>query len=185
MYYLVKYSKNFIPKQSKYKLLKEETNGHIFTSKVYFKHKVKVYWNPFLFCVSEILKKKLDKEIKFLPFGPEDLGSERDFEDEGLEIEKGVYLHGDDTGWRISSSPTDSTYCDEDLKKRFKDQNDLGPLFNNDNVVSSDKDKGIIVLKGKDGHLREKGDEGEGTCRLYDKVDRIDYIIKFFKNRVN
>ena len=188
-YYLVKYSKNFITRHSKYKLLKEEICGHIFTSNVYFKHKVKVYWNPFLFCVSEILKKELDKEIKFLPFGPEDLGSERDFEDEGLEIEKGVYLHGVENGWQLSSSPTDSTYCDEDLKKRFKDQNDLAPLFNNDDVVSSDKDKvqGIIVLKGKgkDKDLPVTGDEGERTCRLYDKVDRIDYIVKFFKNRVN
>ena len=186
-YYLVKYSKNFIPIQSKYKLLKEERCGHIFTSNVYFKHKVKVYWNPFLFCVSEILKKKLGKEIKFLPFGPEDLGSERDFEDEGLEIEKGVYLHGDDTGWRISSSPTDSTQCSEELIKRFKDENDLAPLFNNDDVVSSDKDKvqGIIVLKGKDKDLDPTDGNKNAKFRLYDKVDRIDYIVKFFKNRVN
>lgn len=186
-YYLVKYSKNFIPRHSKYKLLKEETNGRIFTSNLYFKHKVKVYWNPFLFCVSEILKKELDKEIKFLPFGPEDLGSERDFEDEGLEIEKGVYLHGVEKGWRISSSPTDRDQCSDELKTRFKDENDLAPLFNNDDVVSSDpeKDQGIIVLRGKDNNLALTDNEEKDTCRLYDKVDRIDYIVKFFKNRLN
>ncbi len=186
-YYLVKYSKNFMPRQSKYKLLKEETYGHIFTSKVYFKHKVKVYWNPFLFCVAEILKKKLGKEIKFLPFGPEDLGSERDFEDEGLEIEKGVYLHGVETGWQLSSSPTNRDQCRDELKTRFKDENDLAPLFNNDDVVSSDpeKDQGIIVLRGKDNNLALTDNEEKDTCRLYDKVDRIDYIVKFFKNRLN
>ncbi|WP_077970900.1 hypothetical protein [Bartonella apihabitans] len=129
------------------------------------------------------MKKDLKKEIKFLPIGPYDQNSERDFEDEGLEIEKGVYLHGVENGWRISSSPTDSADCDEDLIKRFKDSNDLAPLFNNDNVVSSDKDKdeGIIVLKGTDKDLPVTGDEEKETCRLYDKVDRIDYIVNFFK----
>lgn len=184
-YYLVKYSNFFIPKESKYKLLKEEIYGHIFTSKVYFKQKVKVYWNPFLFCVAEKLKKDLKKEIKFLPIGPYDQNSERDFEDEGLEIEKGVYLHGDDTGWRISSSPTDSAQCSEELIERFKDENDLAPLFNNDDVASSDDEKGIIVLRGEDKDVDFKIDGWDETCRFYDKVDRIDYIVNFFKNRVS
>ncbi|MBI0176466.1 DUF262 domain-containing protein [Bartonella apis] len=184
-YYLVKYSNFFIPKESKYKLLKEEIYGHIFTSKVYFKQKVKVYWNPFLFCVAEKLKKDLKKEIKFLPIGPYDQNSERDFEDEGLEIEKGVYLHGDDTGWRISSSPNDSAQCSEELIKRFKDKNDLAPLFNNDDVASSDDEKGIIVLRGEDKDVDFKIDGWDETCRFYDKVDRIDYIVNFFKNRVS
>ncbi|MBI0025701.1 DUF262 domain-containing protein [Bartonella sp. M0187] len=189
-YYLVKYSNFFIPKESKYKLLKEEIYGHIFTSNVYFKHKVKVYWNPFLFCVA----KKLigaGKKIEFLPCNLLDQRPKNDFEDGGLEIEKGVYLHGVENGWRISSSPTDSADCNKDLITRFKDANDLAPLFNNDNVVSSDKDKdedkdeGIIVLKGTDKDLPVTGDEEKETCRLYDKVDRIDYIVKFFKNRVS
>ena len=184
-YYLVKYSNFFIPKESKYKLLKEEIYGHIFTSKVYFKQKVKVYWNPFLFCIAEKLKKDLKKEIKFLPIGPYDQNSERDFEDEGLEIEKGVYLHGDDTGWRISSSPNDSAQCSEELIKRFKDKNDLAPLFNNDDVASSDDEKGIIVLRGEDKDVDFKIDGWDETCRFYDKVDRIDYIVNFFKNRVS
>ena len=184
-YYLVKYSNFFIPKESKYKLLKEEIYGHIFTSKVYFKQKVKVYWNPFLFCIAEKLKKDLKKEIKFLPIGPYDQNSERDFEDGGLEIEKGVYLHGVENGWRISSSPTDSADCDEDLKNRFKDENDLAPLFNNDDVASSDDEKGIIVLRGEDKDVDFKIDGWDETCRFYDKVDRIDYIVNFFKNRVS
>ena len=185
-YYLVKYSNFFIPKESKYKLLKEEIYGHIFTSKVYFKHKIKVYWNPFLFCVAKKLI-EAGKKIEFLPCNLLDQRPKNDFEDEGLEIEKGVYLHGDDTGWRISSSPTDSAGCDADLKNRFKDENDLAPLFNNDDVVSSDKDKvqGIIVLKGKDKDLDPTDGNKNAKFRLYDKVDRIDYIVKFFKNRVN
>ena len=165
--------------------MKEEIYGHIFTSKVYFKQKVKVYWNPFLFCVAEKLKKDLKKEIKFLPIGPYDQNSERDFEDEGLEIEKGVYLHGDDTGWRISSSPNDSAQCSEELIKRFKDKNDLAPLFNNDDVASSDDEKGIIVLRGEDKDVDFKIDGWDETCRFYDKVDRIDYIVNFIKNRVS
>ena len=183
-YYLVKYSNFFIPKESKYKLLKEEIYGHIFTSKVYFKHKVKVYWNPFLFCVAKKLI-EAGKKIEFLPCNLLDQRPKNDFEDEGLEIEKGVYLHGDDTGWRISSSPTDSAGCDADLKNRFKDENDLAPLFNNDDVVSSDKDKGIIVLRREDKDVDFKIDGWDETCRFYDKVDRIDYIVKFFKNRVS
>lgn len=183
-YYLVKYSNFFIPKESKYKLLKEEIYGHIFTSKVYFKHKVKVYWNPFLFCVAKKLI-EAGKKIEFLPCNLLDQRPKNDFEDEGLEIEKGVYLHGDDTGWRISSSPTDSAGCDADLKNRFKDENDLAPLFNNDDVVSSDKDKGIIVLREEDKDVDFKIDGWDETCRFYDKVDRIDYIVKFFKNRVS
>ena len=184
-YYLVKYSDLFIPKESKYKLLRCKEYGHIFTSNVYFKKNVRVYWNPFLFCVAEKMKQEWDKEIEFLPCGPRDERPERDFEDEGLEIEKGVYLHGVETGWQLSSSPTNRDQCSDELKMRFRDENDLAPLFNNDDVKSSAPEKGIIVLKGEDGYLHEKGDEGEGTCRLYDKVDRIDYIIKFFKNRVN
>ncbi|CAM1632530.1 Domain of unknown function DUF262 [Bartonella apihabitans] len=191
-YYLVKYSNFFIPKESKYKLLKEEIYGHIFTSKVYFKHKVKVYWNPFLFCVAKKLI-RAGKKIEFLPCNLLDQRPKNDFEDGGLEIEKGVYLHGVENGWRISSSPTDSADCNKDLITRFKDANDLAPLFNNDNVVSSDKykdkdkdeDEGIIVLKGTDKDLPVTGDEEKETCRLYDKVDRIDYIVKFFKNRVS
>ncbi len=183
-YYLVKYSDFFIPKQSKYKLLKEEIYGKIFTSSVYFRKKVKVYWNPFLFCVAKKLI-RAGKKIDFSPCNLQDQRPRNDFEDEGLEIEKGVYLHGIDSGWRISSSPTNSTQCSDELKTRFKDENDLGPLFNNDDVKSSDPEKGIIVLKGEDGHLHEKGDEGEGTCRLYDKVDRIGYIVNFFENRIN
>ncbi|AQT42285.1 hypothetical protein BBC0178_007930 [Bartonella apihabitans] len=144
-----------------------------------------MYWNPFLFCVAEKLKNDLKKEIKFLPIGPYDQNSERDFEDEGLEIEKGVYLHGDDTGWRISSSPNDSAQCSEELIKRFKDKNDLAPLFNNDDVASSDDEKGIIVLRGEDKDVDFKIDGWDETCRFYDKVDRIDYIVKFFKNRVS
>jgi len=182
-YYLVKYSDFFIPEQSKYKLLKYKNYGKIFTSNVYFRKKVKVYWNPFLFCVA----KKLNKETEFLPCNLQDQRPKNDFEDEGLEIEKGVYLHGVDTGWRISSSPTDSTRCDEELKKRFKDENDLGPLFNNDDVFSSsaEKDQGIIVLRGKDNNLALTDNEEKDTCRLYDEVDRIDYIVNFFKNRLN
>ncbi|MBI0001223.1 DUF262 domain-containing protein [Bartonella sp. W8122] len=183
-YYLVKYSNFFIPKESKYKLLKEEIYGHIFTSNVYFKHKVKVYWNPFLFCVA----KKLigaGKKIEFLPCNLLDQRPKNDFEDGGLEIEKGVYLHGVENGWRISSSPTDSADCNKDLITRFKDANDLAPLFNNDNVASSDHEKGIIVLRGEDKDVDFKIDGWDETCRFYDKVDRIDYIVNFFKNRVS
>ena len=183
-YYLVKYSNFFIPKESKYKLLKEEIYGHIFTSKVYFKHKVKVYWNPFLFCVAKKLI-EAGKKIEFLPCNLLDQRPKNDFEDEGLEIEKGVYLHGDDTGWRISSSPTDSAQCSEELIERFKDENDLAPLFNNDDVASSDHEKGIIVLRREDKDVDFKIDGWDETCRFYDKVDRIDYIVNFFKNRVS
>ncbi len=186
-YYLVKYSDLFIPKESKYKLLRCKEYGHIFTSNVYFKKNVRVYWNPFLFSVAEKMKQELDKEIEFLPCGPRDERPERDFEDEGLEIEKGVYLHGVETGWQLSSSPTNRDQCSDELKMRFRDENDLAPLFNNDDVKSSDpeKDQGIIVLRGKDNNLALTDNEEKDTCRLYDKVDRIDYIVKFFKNRLN
>ena len=185
-YYLVKYSRFFIPEQSKYKLLKYKDYGKIFTSNVYFRKKVKVYWNPFLFCVAKKLM-RAGKKIEFLPCNLLDQRPKNDFEDEGLKLEKGVYLHGLDTGWRLSSSSSDSTQCEDELKKRFKDENDLAPLFNSDDVASShdEKDKGIIVLRGKDKDLAVTGDEGEEVCRDYDEVDRIDYIVNFFKDRLN
>jgi len=183
-YYLVNY-KNFLPKESLSKLLKSKNNKRRFSSNVYYKKIKETYWNPFLFCVA----KELNESPEFLPcklLKSTPLEND-DFRDEGLEIEKGVYLHGVENGWRISSSPIDnanSPHC-SDVKNRFKDEHDLAPLFNNDDVVSSDKDKGIIVLKGKDKNLDPTDGNKSEKFRLYDKVDRIDYIVKFFKNRIN